>query len=89
MARDTSELVSKYRASGLPQKSFSDKYKIPLSTLQYHLHKQKGSSGQTTPRFISLSATSDRPLVMASIAIIRGSFTPEQICAIIRADSTR
>jgi hypothetical protein len=89
MAHDTSELVSKYRASGLPQKSYCDKYKIPLSTLQYHLQKQKRSLGQSAARFVSFSAATGFSPVVATIAIIRGSFTPEQISAIINPRETR
>lgn len=83
MAHDTTELIKQYRESGLTQKKFCDKFKLPLSTLQYHLHKstwqQKNSS---VSRFISFPAPI-QPLTGATIVMVRGSFTPDQIVEII------
>jgi len=89
MVHDTSALVSRYRASGLSPKRYSTQHKIPLSTLQYHLHKQRKAVGNCEPRFLSLPAPSTQSLHDVTITILRGSFTPAQISEIINAGDLR
>jgi len=90
MVHDTFALVSRYRSSGLSQKAFSAKYKIPLSTLHYHLHKQREAADNREPRFLSLPAPSAAQFRHdVTITILRGSFTPAQISAIINGSEMR
>lgn len=89
MIRDTSALISHYRASGLSPKKFSTKHKIPISTLQYHLHKQRTMVVDREPRFLSLPAPSAQSRHDVTITVLRGSFTPAQISAIINGGELR
>ena len=89
MAHDTNDLAVKYRTSGLTQKNFCAKHRISISKLHYHLYTKKRQSTGTRPRFISLPAPVERSPVMATIAIIRGSFTLDQISSIINAGARR
>jgi hypothetical protein len=84
MKHSTTELISRYRKSGLTQHKFCDEFKIPHSTLQYHLHKSKAAKHKSSSvsGFLSFPAP-PQTLTNATIIVVHGSFTVDQIAEII------
>lgn len=93
MAFDTNHLISQLKESGLTQRAFCEKNEIPVSTLAYHLRKQKnGESGDNkTPaqgQFIPVSFNKNSESNdTCSIILVKGAFSPESISALIRSAS--
>jgi hypothetical protein len=88
MIYNTTELISRFRSSGLPQKQFCTAHSISLSTLQYHLQKAKQAPTDSSGGFISLS----RPLpeqIRGTVVILRGDFTVSQIAQLVNACGER
>lgn len=94
MAFDTNHLIAQLKESGLTQRAFCEKNEIPVSTLAYHLRKQKNAqtgSDQKTPfqdQFIPVSLTGNSgPNGPCSIIIVNGTFSLESLSALIRSAS--
>jgi hypothetical protein len=86
MSYETKELVKRYQASGITQKDFCNKNSVPLSTLQYHLQKNKLTSKPfkvSVPEFIPVSMPKP-PQTTSSIVIIRGIYSPAQIMEMVK-----
>jgi hypothetical protein len=86
MSYETKDLVKRYRSSGMTQKDFCDKNSVPLSTLQYHLHKNKRTSKPfkvSVPGFIPVSLPKP-PQTTSSMVIIRGIYSPTQITEMVK-----
>jgi hypothetical protein len=86
MSCKTKDLVNRYQSSGLTQKGFCDKNSVPLSTLQYHLHKNKLTSKPfkvSVPGFIPVSMPKP-PQTTSSIVIVRGIYSPTQITEMVK-----
>ena len=90
MIYDTNHLISQLKESGLTQREFCEKNKIPVSTLAYHLRKKKESEQEENQSFIkkdfipvSLSNNSESS-ESYSIVIVKGAFSPESLSAFIR-----
>jgi len=86
MSYETKDLVKRYQTSGMTQKDFCNKNSVPLSTLQYHLHKNRRtlkSSTMSIPGFIPVSMPKP-PQTTSSIVIIRGTYSPTQITEMVK-----
>ena len=89
MAHSTTELLARYRESGLAQKKFCAAFKVPFSTLQYHLQKSKAKTMRSVVSgFLSFPA-SVQASTTSTIVMIRGPFTPAQIVEIINFGAQR
>lgn len=93
MAFDTNHLISQLKESDLTQRAFCEKNKIPVSTLAYHLRKQKNaeSGNNKSPvqdQFIPVSFN-ENPLSndTCSIIIVKGSFSMKSVSEFIRSAS--
>lgn len=89
MAYKTDELLSRFHESRLTQKAFSQQAGIPLSTLQYHIQKQRrsGSSAAATSTqeaFVPIKFHGGQS-GQSTVIIVRGEFSPAAISELIRS----
>jgi hypothetical protein len=79
MQRKTQDVVTAYQASKLSQKAFCEKNSIGMSTLQYHLKKNRKASKPKTDEFIPIIPRPDYLSSDATIVIINGKFSVSQM----------
>lgn len=82
MAYDTQELVSRFRSSGVSQKTFCERESVPVSTLQYHLQKVRRASMTDGPGFVPLSV--DGAGLECSVVIVRGRLSGRDLADLVR-----
>jgi len=87
MPYTTKTLVAEFQSSNLTQKTFCKERSIPLSTLQYHLQKNRKFSKtgqQAIPQFVPFIAQAT-PTRRTPALIIRGDFSIVEIVEILSA----
>jgi hypothetical protein len=79
MQRKTQEVITAFQASKLTQKAFCEKNSIGMSTLQYHLKKNRRANLPKKNEFIPIIPKAEHLASNATIVIINGKFSMSQI----------
>lgn len=84
MRHRTDGLIKELQKSGLSQKEFCAKHSISVSTLQYHLKKNRVEHSEKPRGFISiLPSFADHPF--DTIVVARGKFSAAHVGQVLRA----
>lgn len=84
MQRKTQEVVTAFQASKLTQKAFCEKNSIGMSTLQYHLKKNRRAYLPKNNEFIPIVPKAEKLSSDATIVIINGKLTMSQISDLLQ-----
>lgn len=85
MAHRTRGLAARYRSSGLTQSQFCKNQSVSLSTLHYHLRRDRNASPlplATSPGFVPLTVLPSN-LPERTIVMIRGRFSVAELSQLL------
>jgi hypothetical protein len=85
----SSDLISRFQASGLTQKQFCTTESISVSTLQYHLKKSRSETIglSAAPAFISLPREGESKV--STLVILKGRFSLPELSEFIGSLGSR
>ncbi len=84
MQRKTQDVIAAFQASKLTQKAFCEKNSIGMSTLQYHLKKNRRANLQKNNDFIPIVPKAEHLALDATIVIINGRFSMSQVSDLLQ-----
>jgi len=84
MRRKTQEVITAFQASKLTQKAFCEKNSIGMSTLQYHLKKNRKVNLPKKNEFIPIVPQANHFSSDATIVIISGKFSVSQLSDLLQ-----
>ena len=84
MQRKTQDVATAFHASNLTRKEFCEKNSIGISTLQYHLKKNRRANLPKNNEFIPIIPQANHLSSDATIVIINGKFSVPQISDLLQ-----
>ena len=84
MQRKTQDIVTSFHTSNLTRKEFCEKNSIGMSTLQYHLKKNRRANLPKNNEFIPIVPKAENLASDAAIVIINGKFSVAQISDLLQ-----
>jgi hypothetical protein len=83
MPHDTEQLIGDYRSSKLSQAAFCKEKSIPMSTLQYHLHKSKAKAQPQMKEFLPILPAGSMQKIADTVIILHGNIRASQLAELI------